>query len=154
MSSPIDAAQKALRRAGLARAASWLAAALGAGLVVAFLLQAGLFSMFAPKPQAPPPSAKPDRITATQSTVSGVDNQKQPYEVKARFGWQDDATPSLVHLEEPQGVFQRAEGTQYTIRADRGRYDTSVKALDLDGNVVLEQNERFTARMARANVLV
>jgi lipopolysaccharide export system protein LptC len=154
MSSPIDPAQKALRRAGLAKAASWLAAALGVGFVVAFLAQAGLFSVFMPKPQVPPPSAKPDQITATQSTVSGVDNQKQPYEVKARFGWQDDATPSLVHLEEPQGVFQRSEGAQYTIRADRGRYDTRVKSLDLDGNVVLEQKERFAARMARANVLV
>lgn len=154
MSSPIDPAQKALRRAGLARGMSWLAMALGAGLVVAFLAQAGLFSLLVPKPQVQPPSLKPEQISATQSTVSGVDNQKQPYEVKARFGWQDDAKPSLIHLEEPQGVFHRAEGAQYTIRADRGRYDTKVKALDLDGNVVLEQKERFTARMEKANVLV
>ena len=154
MSSPIDPAQKALKRAGLARFASWLAAAVGLGLVVAFLAQAGLFSVFMPKPQAPPSSAKPDQINATQSTVSGFDRQKQPYEVKARYGWQDNATPSLVHLEEPTGVFHRAQGAQYTIRADRGLYDTGVKTLDLDGNVVLEQKERFTARMAKANVLV
>lgn len=154
MSSPIDPAQRAVRRAGLARVVSWLAAALGLGLVVAFLAQVGLFSLFLPKPQLPPPAAKPDQIAATQSTVSGVDRQKQPYEVKARTGWQDNDTPSLVHLEQPEGVFHRAEGTQYTIRADNGRYDTKVKALDLDGNVVLEQKDRFTARMASANVLV
>lgn len=154
MSSPIDPAQKALRRAGLARLVSWFAAALGLALVAAFLAQAGLFSVFMSKPQLPPPTAKPDQITATQSTVSGVDQQKQPYEVKARSGWQDDATPTLVHLEQPEGVFHRAEGAEYTIRADRGRYDTKVKALDLDGNVVLEQKERFIARMAKANVLV
>jgi lipopolysaccharide export system protein LptC len=154
MSSPIDPAQRALRRAGLARAASWLAAALGLGLVVAFLAQAGLFSIFMSKTYTPPLSVKPDQITAVDSTVSGVDNQKQPYEVKARSGWQDSATPSLVHLDAPEGVFRRAEGAQYTIRAERGRYDTTTKALDLDGNVVLEQKERFIARMARANVLV
>lgn len=154
MSSPIDPARKALRRAGLARFVSWLAAAVGVGLVLAFLSQAGLFSFFLPKPLLPPPTAKPDQITATQSTVSGFDKQKQPYTVKALSGWQDNATPTLVHLEEPEGVFHRAEGSEYTIRADHGRYDTHVKALDLDGNVVLEQKERFTARMAKANVLV
>lgn len=154
MSSPTDSAQKALRRAGLARFISWLAAALGLGLVLAFLAQAGLFSVFLPKPQVPPPSVKPDQITATQSTVSGVDKQKQPYEVRARSGSQDNATPTLVHLEQPEGVFHRAGGAEYTIRADRGLYDTHVKMLDLDGNVALEQKDRFTARMAKAKVLV
>lgn len=155
MSSPINPAQKALRRAGLARQVSWLAAALGLGFVLAFLAQAGLFSALIPAPKAPPPpAAEADQVNATQSTVSGLDKQQQPYEVKAKYGWQDNATPALVHLEQPEGVFHRAQGTQYTLRGDRGLYDTEVKKLDLDGNVVLEQKERFTARMAKANVLV
>ena len=65
-----------------------------------------------PKPAAPPaPAVEPDRITAGSSTVTGIDNEKQPYEVTAKRGWQDENTPSIVHLEEPEGRFRRAAGT-------------------------------------------
>ncbi len=134
---------------------SWLAGAIGVGFVVAFLAQAGLFEALLPRPPAPPPPAvEPDRITAGTSTVTGIDDEKQPYEVKARRGWQDGTTPNLVHLEEPVGLFRRASGTRYTITATSGLYDTEVKSLDLEGHVVLEQAGRFTARMDRARIAV
>lgn len=155
MSSPTDHARRAVRTARLARVLSWLAAAIGAGFVIAFLAQAGLFEALLPKaPAPPPPSVEPDRVTAGNSTVSGIDDEKLPYEVKAKRGWQDDATPHLVHLEEPVGLFRRASGSNYTITAVSGLYDTSIKSLDLEGNVVLEQAGRFTARMGKANIAV
>ena len=154
MSSPTDQARKAVRRARLAKALSWLAAALGLGFVLVFLAQAGLFTAMLPEePEAPPP-ARADQITATQSTVTGLDREKQPYEVKARRGWQDEKTPTLVHLEAPEGVFRRAAGTEYMISAETGLYDTEAKKLDLSGNVLLEQRDRFKARMDRANIVV
>ena len=76
-----------------------------------------------------------------------MDREKQPYEVTARRGWQDEATPTLVHLEAPEGRFRRPAGAEYTISAETGLYDTEAKKLDLSGNVVLEQKDRFKARM-------
>ena len=110
-------------------------------------------AMLPAEPPASPPS-RTDQITAIESTVTGLDNEKQPYEVTAKRGWQDEATPSLVHLEEPQGTFRRAAGTEYTISAETGLYDTAAKKLDLTGNVELEQKDRFKARMDRAEVVV
>jgi lipopolysaccharide export system protein LptC len=155
MSSPIDQARKAVRGAKLARAMSWFAGALGLGVVLAFLVQAGLFTALLPEgPDAPPPQTRPDQISATQSTVTGMDREQQPYEVTARRGWQDEATPSIVHLEGPEGRFRRAAGTEYMISAETGLYDTETRKLNLSGNVLLEQKDRFTARMDRANVVV
>jgi hypothetical protein len=152
---PTDHASRALRTASLARALSWLAAAIGIGFVLLFLGQAGLFHALLPKQAAAPaPVAAPDRITADSSTVTGIDNQRQPYEVKAKHGWQDEGTPNLVHLEEPEGKFQRASGGAITISAGRGLYDTEIKSLSLSDNVVLAQGGRFTARMAEAQVAV
>lgn len=155
MSSPTKAARRAVRTATLSRLLSWLAAAIGIGFVVTFLAQAGLFRALMPQEPAPPaPAVEPDRITAGVSTVNGIDDDRQPYQVTARRGWQDGKTPNLVHLEEPVGVFRRATGTKYTITGTTGLYDTKVKSLDLDGNVVLEQEGRFKARMDKANIAV
>jgi lipopolysaccharide export system protein LptC len=134
---------------------SWLAGALGLGFVLAFLVQAGLFTAVLPEsPETPPPQIRPGQVTATRSTVTGVDREQQPYEVTARRGWQDEATPSLVHLEGPEGRFRRAAGTEYMISAETGLYDTGTKKLDLAGNVLLEQKDRFAARMDKANIVV
>lgn len=155
MSLPIDQSSRVLREASLARLLSWLAAAIGIGFVLLFLVQAGLFHALLPKQsEAPAVTVEPDRITAETSTVTGVDNQRQPYEVKAKRGWQDEKTPNLVHLEAPEGKFQRASGGSFTISAEKGQYDTEIKVLDLNTNVVLAQGDRFTARMAEARVAV
>jgi LPS export ABC transporter protein LptC len=154
MSSPTENTRTALGRARLATVLSWLAGALGIGFVLAFLLQAGLFQSMLPSETPAPPQSRTDQITAIQSTVTGLDNEKQPYEVTAKRGWQDETTPSVVHLEEPEGRFRRAAGTEYTISAETGLYDTEAKKLDLSGNVLLEQKDRFKARMDRANVVV
>lgn len=154
MSSPTDQARKAVRRAGLARVMTWLAAALGIGFVIAFMSQAGFFTAMLPQPPKPAPEVQAGQISATNSTVSGIDTEQQPYEVTAKRGWQDEATPTLVHLEEPQGIFRRPAGAEYTISAETGLYDTETRKLDLKGNVLLEQKDRFKARMDRANVVV
>jgi hypothetical protein len=152
---PTDHAGRALRNASLARVLSWLAAAIGVGFVLLFLTQAGLFHALMPKQAAAPaPVVEPDRITADSSTVTGIDDERQPYEVKARHGWQDEKTPNLVHLEGPEGKFRRASGGTFTISADIGKYDTETKVLALESNVLLAQDERFTARMAEAQIAV
>lgn len=155
MSSPTDqAASRALRFAQAAKLLSWLAVFCGLGLVALFLAQTGLFTALLPGKEAPPPVANPDRITASQSTVNGLDNENQPYEVTAKKGWQDNSTPTIVHLETINGRFHRAGGAEYLLDAATGTYDTKVKTLDLGGGVTIVQKDRFTARMDKAHVVV
>jgi lipopolysaccharide export system protein LptC len=155
MSLPTDAAHRAIRFANLARLASWVALALAIGFVILFLVQAGLFNALTPKPTPPvtaPPD--PDKVTATDSTVNGLDKQNQPYEVTAVRGWQDVATPSLVHMETVEGKFHRPGGKTYNVTAETGAYDTKIKELDLAGNVTISEKDRFTAVMDKAHVVV
>ena len=156
MSSPTEtAAARALRWAKFSRLLSWLAILAGSAVVVAFLVQAGFFASLVPREAPPPPPVvAPDQVHATESTVNGMDRENQPYEVKARHGWQDDKTPNLVHLEIVDGTFHKANGAEYALNADTGLYDTDVKVLDLAGNVHLEQKGRFTAVMGKAHVVV
>jgi lipopolysaccharide export system protein LptC len=155
MSSPTSQADRAIRQARLARLLSWLAAAIGVAFVVAFLYQAGLFQSLLPRQQQPSlPTVHPDEISATDSTVNGVDRENQPYQVTAVRGWQDDKTPTLVHLETVTGTFRKANGAEYTMTAKTGLYDTKAKGLDLAGQVTVVQKDRFTAVMEKAHVVV
>ena len=156
MSSPTRmSGGRALRFARLSKVMSWLAGLAIAGVIGLFLVQAGLFSLLVHHEVPPPaPVTNPDQITAEGSTVTGLDRENQPYEVKAGRGWQDEATPTLVHLETIEGRFRRSTGVEYTLEAAAGLYDTKAKSLDLAGNVVIVQKDRFTARMDKAHVMV
>lgn len=156
MSSPIDQATgRALRFARLSKALAWLVGLAIAGIIGLFLAETGLFNLLLPdRIVPPPPVTNPDQITAVDATVSGHDRENQPYEVKAARGWQDEAAPALVHLETVDGRFRRATGAEYSISAANGIYDTKAKTLDLAGNVVIVQKDRFTARMDKAHVVV
>ncbi len=155
MSSRTDsAANRALRWAGLSRLLSWIAIAIGAGFIGLFLYQAGLFALLLPSEPGAPPAVNPDQITATTSTVNGIDKEKQPYKVTAEKGWQDAKVPTLVHLEIVKGQFRRPSGAEYTLTAKTGAYDTKVKELDLEGQVTIVQKDRLTAVMEKAHVVV
>jgi lipopolysaccharide export system protein LptC len=157
MSSPTDhdagAARRAVRRAGLAPYLSWIAGLIGLGFVVVFLFQAGLFAYLVPGEKAALPSVEnPDLITSHDSTLSGVDRDNQPYEVKAGRAWQDKDRPELVHMEEVAARFRKATGEAYDMNARAAHYDTKLMQLDLAGDVVIVQEKRFTARMAQAHI--
>ncbi len=164
MSSPTDkggispggrGASKALRQARLAPMLSWLAAALGIAFAALFVAQAGLFSRLMPEETAPPVTLdKPDQITSRDSTLTGFDRQKQPYELKAARGVQDKDHPELVHLETVTGKFLKATGQAYTLQSRTALYNTDKREVDLEGDVVIGETGRFTARMAKAHVVV
>lgn len=155
MSSPTDTVHRAVRFASLARLLSWAALAAAVGFVLLFLYQAGLFNALVPaEPRPVTDLPDPDRITARESTVNGLDKENQPYEVKAAHGWQDEAVPTLVHMETVEGRFRRAGGSEFTLTANTGAYDTKLRELDLAGAVTIIQPDRFTAVMDRAHVVV
>lgn len=151
MSSPTE---RARRRAALAPLLSLGSLALALIVVAAFLYQAGLFAALVPKPPEPPLVVdKPEQITASESTVTGLDREKQPYEITASKAVQDKDQPSKVHLEGVTGRFRRIGGEVLELAARTALYDTDSKLLDLEGDVSIVSKDRFTASMSKAHVV-
>ena len=148
-------ASRAAARARLAPMLSWAAVLACLVLVAVFFLQAGLFASLAPKEK--PISAvveNPDQITSYDSTVSGVDRDNQPFELKAKRGWRDKAKSELTHMETVHATFRKPSGEAYNMKSQTAQYDEKSKAFDLNGSVEIVQDGRFTARMEKARVMV
>jgi LPS export ABC transporter protein LptC len=149
------AAGRAVAKARLAPVLSWIAGVVGLAFVVAFLVQAGLFTYLVPAEKIIPPDIEnPDQITSYDSTVTGVDKDNQPYELKAKRAWQDRNRPELVHLDDVAANFRKLTGEIYNVTAKTAQYDRKAKEVDLEGSVSIVEANRFTATMEKAHVVV
>lgn len=147
--------QAASRRARLAPILSWVATALGLGLVVIFLLQAGLLSVLLPKPKPAPPTVEmPEQIVGSFARIAGFDRENQPYEVTAKRGYQDKEKANLVHLESLVATFRRSSGQSYEVTSKTGLFDSKAKEMDLEGKVEIVEAGRFTATMEKAHIVM
>lgn len=144
-----------MSRVQLSRTVTGAALLLAAGLVGAFIYQAGLFQALAPR-QAEPGLAvpAPGETTISGSRATGFDRENQPYDVTASSARQDEKEPDRVHLQDVAGTFKRASGEVFKLTAKQALYNTSARELDLEGDVTLESEGRFTARMEKAHVVV
>lgn len=163
MSSLIDrsgdgtmkAAGRAARRARLAPILSWLAILASLAIFLVFVLQAGLFAYLVPQTKiAPPVVQNPDQVTSYESILTGVDDDNQPYRLTAERGAQDKVKPELFHLEKVTAKLTKLNGEVVMASADKAQYDSKLKHLDLEGNVVIDNVGQFTAQMSRARVEV
>jgi len=122
------------------------------GLIAVFLYQAGTFTS---KPKLVDiPSLPTDQVTVTDSTITGLDKQQQPYSISARTAVQDKDKPNFITLDEVQGATNRSNGEPITFQSLKGFYNSDVKTLDLATDVVIKSEGRFTARMDKAHVIV
>ncbi len=145
--------QAAARRARLAPLLSWAALALGLGLVIVFLVQAGLFSALRPKPAPTPLTVEmPEQIAGAFARIAGFDRENQPYVITAKKGYQDKETAELVHMEDLTGTFQRKSRQPFEMFSKTGLYHAKARVMDLEGNVRIVEKGRFTATMAKAHV--
>lgn len=160
MSSRTDALPHRPRRgparaAARARLAPYVSGAFGlilVALVVAFLYQTGVFT---PQPKPKTEAAVPsDHVTVSTSTITGLDSQKRPYSIAAKTAVQDKDEPKLINLDEVSGATNRNNGEAITFRSLKGIYNSDVKTLDLNTEVVIQSEGRFTARMDKAHVVV
>lgn len=117
-----------------------------------FLYQAGTFTN-KPKP-GDVPSLPPDQVTVTDSTITGLDKQQKPYSISARTAVQDKDKPNFINLDEVTGATNRSNGDAITFQSRKGLYNSDVKTLDLETDVVIKSEGRFTARMDKAHVVV
>ena len=152
-----EALQRQARKAGarvrLARRLGLAALLGGAGILVVFLWQSAAFGILAPAPKQvtlAPETAK--IITGTSSNFTGMDNAQKPFEVNANNALQDQANTDLVHLDGVHGKFFRVEGKQTSVASNKANYNVKTKALDLTGQVDLEEPGHFTAKLENATV--
>ncbi len=145
--------QAARRRARLAPLLSWLAFAFALGLMAVFFIQAGLLTALTPKPKPIPPTVEmPEQISGSNARIAGFDRENQPYEVNAKKGYQDKKNADLVHMQDLTGTFRKKTGQSFVLFSDTGLYDSKGKQMDLEGNVRIVEEGRFTATMAKAHV--
>lgn len=143
----------AARRARLTPVLSWAALAFGLGVVIIFLVQAGVFSALRPKPETPPLTVEmPEQISGTFARISGFDRENQPYVITAKKGYQDKETAELVHMEGLTGTFHRKSRQPFELFSKTGLYHAKAREMDLEGNVRIVEKGRFTATMSKAHV--
>ncbi|MFZ5674062.1 MAG: LPS export ABC transporter periplasmic protein LptC [Pseudomonadota bacterium] len=161
MSSHIEAFPQASRRRRPVRApvrarlAPFISGAFGivaVGLLLVFLYQTGAFT---PKPKpVDEPVVPADHVTVSTSTITGLDSQQRPYSISAKTAIQDKDEPKLIKLDEVSGATNRQNGEAITFQSRKGLYNSDVKTLDLDTEVIIQSGDRFTARMDKAHVVV
>jgi lipopolysaccharide export system protein LptC len=134
---------------------SWLAAGLGVAFLGLFLLQAGFFALLLPdEPGAPPAIENPADVTSYETRLTGFDKDNQPYWVTAARGRQDDKNRDIMHLEQVAAQFSSKAGAVYDVTAESGKYSKKHSRVDLAGDVVIRQGDRFTARMNKARAFI
>ncbi|MDP4824007.1 MAG: LPS export ABC transporter periplasmic protein LptC [Aestuariivirgaceae bacterium] len=143
------------RRITLSKIFSWAAAAAFAGLILLFVVEAGMFESLVPKPPEPQAAVEnPEQLTVGASRYTGSDKERQPYWVEAKSGIQDANNRDLVHMETVTGEMTRLSGEVLSLNSQKALYDTKTKALDLEGEVKLESRGGFVAHMSRARVVL
>jgi lipopolysaccharide export system protein LptC len=153
MSSLTEA--KSASRVQLSRIIAAVAFGLAAVLIGLFVYQAGLFQALTPRPAEPGFEApRPGETNVSGSRATGFDRENQPYDVTAQTARMDEKEPGRVHLNMVAGTFRRTSGEILKLTANTALYNTTLKELDLEGDVTLVSEGRFTARMAKARVVV
>ncbi|NNE23560.1 MAG: LPS export ABC transporter periplasmic protein LptC [Rhizobiales bacterium] len=132
---------------------NWLALALTIGLLVTFLIQAGMLeTIMAPRQAAQPKDVTQEKVIVKTSSVNGYDGEEQPYQIDAAAAAQDPDRPNIIGLDKVTGQLRKASGQVFTIAADNGIYDSRTRTLDLKDNVVIVSQDRFVAKMPTARI--
>ncbi len=122
-------------------------------LIAYFIIKAGFLVPPAPQDvKSEIAIANPDVATGQGARINGFDRNNHAYEIRAKSGVQDKTVSSLVHLEGMTADFIRPAGENLTVTSDKAHYDNKSKVMDLAGNVVLDQTEKFKATMEKATV--
>jgi lipopolysaccharide export system protein LptC len=123
------------------------------GLVTYFIVKAGFLVPPAPQDvKSEIAIANPEVATGQDARINGFDRNNHPYEIRAKSGVQDKTVSSLVHLDGMTADFIRPAGENLIVTSDKAQFDNKSKVMDLAGNVVLNQGQKFKATMEKATV--
>jgi lipopolysaccharide export system protein LptC len=142
------------RAVAWSRLSPWLAAAAAlAAIAIAtvFMLQAGLLDvLMPPEPVTPPDIESPTDTTTYELKLTGYDKENKPYSILAKKGRQDPVNKDIMYLDDMIVEFSNAAGSKYNIVAKSTVYNKKDETMDMKGDVVVRQGNRFTARMPQA----
>lgn len=130
---------------------AWAAGAAAVGTALAFMLQAGLLDILMPPAPIPQPEIEgPTDTTTYELKLTGYDKENKPYSILARKGRQDEANKDIMYLDDMIVEFSNKAGNKYNIVARATVYNKKDESMDMKGDVVVSQGQRFTARMPQA----
>lgn len=136
-----------------ARVVSWGLFGLAAALAAVFVVHVAKFEATAPsRPEAQADLPVSHQVVVTSSTLTGYDDDRQPYSVTAASAVQDSAEPNRVHLKTVAGELHRRSGDMFSLAALTALFDSKTEVLELDGDVKLVAAGRFVAEMDKATV--
>lgn len=81
-----------------------------------------------------------------------TDEKGQPFQVDAEWGKQQ--TEKLVDLVTPKGSMNMIEGQTFNLVAQKGKYDSEAKILDLEGDVTLVSTDGYRVQTEKAQVSI
>ncbi len=79
-----------------------------------------------------------------------TDEKGQPFQVDAE--WAQQETETFTKLINPHGSMTMIEGQTFNVQAQKGHYDTQIKALNLEGKVTLTSTDGYYIETERAHV--
>jgi len=91
------------------------------------------------------------KITVESPRINGLQKNGSPFEIKARSGIQDTATPDLMELLGIRDTnFAAPDSSTTSISADRGIYDSLQDKMTLEGNVQIKSSTGYDLRLKTA----
>lgn len=130
----------------------WACAAVGAGLIITFLIYSGVFEE---APENPVADAREVSETATVGDLkfTGFDKKNQAYSITANSAEQDEEQPNIIYLDQVRAEMKlKRSGDVVFVTADRGTYDTEAETVRLDTNVRLKSTSGYTAELTSADI--
>ena len=93
-------------------------------------------------------------IEVRNTKVTGLDEESQPFVLRARISRRPDAAKNKVFLEKVDGTLRRTNGEIITFRADKAVYLIRQEEAELIGNVRITSQGRYVLTTPRARLLL
>ncbi len=93
-------------------------------------------------------------IEVRNTKVTGLDEESQPFVLRARISRRPDAAKNKVFLEDVDGTLRRTNGEIITFRADKAVYLIRQEEAELIGNVRITSRGRYVLTTPRARLLL
>ncbi len=95
------------------------------------------------------PDIRENRMVKPHYT--STDKKNQPFQVDADWGTQKDNLADLIN---PHGSMAMLEGQTFNLKAQKGKYDSQTKVLNLEGKVTLTSTDGYHVQTERASVAI
>jgi lipopolysaccharide export system protein LptC len=95
---------------------------------------------------------KGSRITIETPKLVGYRKDGRPYEVRAKLGVQDIASPDVFELEGLEVRVENSDDNAIMLSAEKGVYDAKLDHADMSGAVSIRDDKNFDMRLESASM--